>query len=249
MTGLYPDLANKTILVTGASSGIGRAIAKAASQQNARVIITGRDQQRLNETLSALNANSFALTADLTLTEDRESLIEALPALDGICHCAGIISPMPVRYLNQEHFDKIFAINCTAPILLTASLLGKKKMNEHSSIVFISSIASDFVAKGNSLYSASKAALEAFSRSIVLEHYAKRIRSNCLKPALVKTPIYDNAKQLLTLGSTQNHEARYPLGIGEPEDVASAAMFLLSCASRWVASSSLVMDGGLTVGV
>lgn len=249
MMGFYEDLRNKVILVTGASSGIGRAIAQAASRQDAKVIITGRDPQRLEETLAGLNGNALSITADLTVAEDREKLISALPRLDGICHSAGIIAPLPVRFLNQENFDRIFAINCTAPILLTSRLLGKKMMNDGSSIVFISSIASDYIAKGNSLYSASKAALEAFSRSVVLEHNVRRIRANCLKPALVRTPIYDNAKQLLSFGATQDHESRYPLGIGEPEDIASATMFLLSDASRWIASSSIVMDGGLTAGV
>lgn len=250
MMGQYQDLEDKTFLVTGASSGIGRAIAIALSQQKAKVFITGRNKDHLDETLHTLGSHANAIPADLTSREEREELISRLPMLDGICHCAGIINPFPIRYVDQEQFDKVFIINGTVPILLTSGLLGKKKMNDHASIVFISSVASDRGMKGGSIYSASKAALEAFSRSITLEHSAKHIRSNCLKPALVKTAIYHQAKQhALAAGSSEkyeSYESRYPLGIGAPEDVAAAALFLLSQASRWITSTNIVMDGGLS---
>lgn len=253
MMGLYPDLSGKTVLVTGASSGIGRAIAIALSRQQARVVITGRDQPRLLETQQAMDNTAITIPADLSDRNERERLIELLPALDGLCHAAGIINPFPIRYIDEEQFDKVFGINGSAPILLTARLLGKKKINEAGSIVFISSIASERGMKGGSVYSASKAALEAFSRTITLEHASKRIRSNCLKPALVKTAIYDQAKEhAQAAGAINNYEeyiSRYPLGIGSPEDVAAAAIFLLSDASRWITSTSLVLDGGLSASI
>ncbi|MGH8493597.1 MAG: SDR family NAD(P)-dependent oxidoreductase [Moraxellaceae bacterium] len=253
MMGHYPDLAGKTVLVTGASSGIGRALAIALSRQQANVIITGRDQTRLHATQQAMDSTATIIPADLTDKNDRERLVQILPALDGLCHAAGIINPFPIRYIDEEQFDKVFNINGSAPILLTARLLGKKKINEAGSVVFISSIASERGMKGGSVYSASKAALEAFSRTITLEHASKRIRSNCLKPALVKTAIYDQAKaHAKAAGALDNYEdyvSRYPLGIGAPEDVAAAALFLLSDASRWITSTSLTLDGGLSASI
>ncbi|MDF3029536.1 MAG: family oxidoreductase [Moraxellaceae bacterium] len=253
MMGNYQDLESKTFLVTGASSGIGRAIAIALSRQKAKVYITGRSSERLDETLRSFEGEGVVIPADLTVAEEREHLVDSLPALDGVCHCAGIINPFPIRYVDQAQLDKIFDINGAAPMLLTSRLLGKKKIRDDGALVFISSVASERGMKGGSLYSASKAALEAFSRSITLEHSAKRIRSNCLKPALVRTPLYEQAKDHATAaGSLENYEAyetRYPLGIGTPEDVASAALFLLSSASRWITGTSLVLDGGLTASI
>lgn len=249
MIGHYQDLADKTILVTGASSGIGRAIAVALGAQQARVIVTGRDAARLDETLALTGSSSRAIAADLTIAEERDRLMAALPSLDGICHAAGIIDPLPIRFIDRKRFDKVFEINANAPILLTAQLLGAKKLNPDASIVFISSIASSHSMKGGSLYSASKAALEAFSKSIVLEHSARRIRANCLKPALVRTPMYDQVQHLSQMGGLESSEAQYPLGLGTPDDIAAATLFLLSGASRWIASTSIIMDGGLTAGV
>lgn len=246
MTGKYQDLEHKTFLVTGASSGIGRAVALALSAQGAGVIITGRDTERLNDTLVQLNDQCSALPCDLTSAEARAQLVESLPALDGICHAAGIIDPFPIRFIDQARLEKMFAINTEAPILLTAGLLGGKKLRHGASIVFISSVSSGYGMKGGSLYVASKAALEAFSRGIVLEHAGRRIRANCLKPSLVRTPMYDQAADLTNL---EHAAARHPLGFGEPEDVANAALFLLSDASRWIASTNLIMDGGMSAGI
>lgn len=249
MLGKYQDLENKTFLVTGASSGIGRAIAIALSQQKARVFITGRDQDRLAETLKDLApGSSHCIPADLTDSEDRERLINSLPMLDGMCLTAGIINPFPVRLLDQAQFEKVFFINATAPILLTSRLLRANKMNDMASILFISSVASDYAHTGGSVYSSSKAALEAFSRNITLEHATKRIRANCLKPALVETPILEKARDLFSPELRESYASRYPLGIGTPEDVAAAALFFLSSASRWITSTALIMDGGFTAG-
>lgn len=248
MIGHYQDLENKTILVTGASSGIGRAIALALGAQKAHVIVTGRNIDRLSDTLGQLNEQCSAIPCDLTSAEARAELVTALPTLDGICHAAGIIDPCPIRFIDQARFDKIFAINATAPILLTTALLGSKKFNQGASLVFISSIATNHGMKGGSMYAASKAALEAFSRGIVLEHANKGIRANCLKPALVRTPMYDQAAHLSFMGGLESSESRYPLGLGTPEDIAGAALFLISDASRWIASTGLIMDGGMTAG-
>lgn len=250
MMGHYPDLAGKTVLVTGASSGIGRAVAIALGAQQARIVLTGRDAGRLQETRQAISGDALALPADLTRKDEREKLVQELPMLDGLCHAAGIIHPFPIRYVDDGQFDRVFDINGKAPVLLTSRLLGQKKIRDGASLVFVSSIASGRAMKGGSIYSASKAALEAFSRTVSLEHSARRIRSNCLQPALVKTPIYDQARaHAAAAGAVENYDeyvARYPLGIGTADDVAAAALFLLSDASRWITSTSLVLDGGLS---
>lgn len=249
MMGNYPDLENKTFLVTGASSGIGRAIAIALGRQRARVVITGRHEDHLKDTLKDLPPASSHVLADLTSTSDRERLVGSLPLLDGVCHAAGIINPFPVRYLDQARLETVFSINATAPILLTSGLLGHKRLNDNASLLFISSVASDYAYSGGGSYCSSKAALEAFSRSVALECAGKRIRSNCLKPGLVDTPLLGRALDMAPQDTRGNYAARYPLGIGTPEDVAAAALFLLSVASRWITGTTLTLDGGLTAGM
>lgn len=248
MIGNYSDLKNKTFLVTGASSGIGQAVAVALNKQGATLVVTGRNSERLHETLAQLNDKANAIIADLTVEAERHALIDQLPMLDGVCHAAGIISPFPIRYIDEKQFDKVFDINAKSPILLTSRLLGKKKFNEEASIVFVSSIASDRAMKGGSVYSASKAAIEAFSKSIALEHTSKKIRANCLRPGLVKTSIFDQAVQLREAAhpneSQAEVEASLAPSLGSSEDVANAVLFLLSSASSWITSTDLVMDGG-----
>src|SRR6218665_673460 len=241
--GHYPDLANKTILVTGASSGIGRAVAIALGMQGSNIVLCGRNKQCLEETASQIRTQTSIHPCDLAMPEQRNALVDVMPKLDGVCHSAGIISPFPIRYLNDEQFDKVFNINAKAPILLTSRLLGKKKFNDGASIVFISSIASDRAMKGGSVYSASKAAIEAFSRCITHEHADKKIRANCLKPGLTETRIFDQTNALSTATGSENwledYKLRYPLGLGQPNDTAAAALFLLSSASRWVTGAAL----------
>lgn len=249
MNAVYKDLKGKIFLVTGASSGIGQAVAVALGKQGAKVIITGRNKERLQETADMISAGTRQLQANLADEKERNALVDALPNIDGICHAAGIINPFPIRYLDQAQFDKVFVINAAAPILLTSRLLRKKKLNDHASIVFLSSVSSDRAMKGGSTYTISKAAIEAYSRSITLEHAAQGIRSNCLKPGLIKTQILVQADELAKqAGSTDREEVykKHLLGLGKTEDVANAALFLLSSNSKWVTSTELVIDGGLS---
>lgn len=250
-TAIYPDLKGKTFLVTGASSGIGRAVAIALGQQGSNVVITGRNKEQLQETADQIASQVTTHICDLTDTKQRDNLADSMPMLDGICHSAGIINPFPIRYLDEEQFDKVFNINAKAPILLTSRLLRKKKLNNNSSIVFLSSVASDIGMKGGSVYATSKAAIEAFSRSITIEHQAKAIRSNCLKLGLVKTPIFDQAKALIEAAEDNNpnglNKLYYPLGFGNTQQVSATALFLLSAASSWITSVNLIADGGFSV--
>jgi NAD(P)-dependent dehydrogenase (short-subunit alcohol dehydrogenase family) len=248
--GHYQDLKNKTFLVTGASSGIGRAIAIALGKQGAKIILTGRNEERLAETAGHISSHTTILPADLTIETERNTLVGQLPTLDGVCHSAGIIDPFPIRYLDEQQFDKVFQINAVAPILLTSRLLGKKKFNDGASIVFISSVVSDRAMKGGSVYSTSKAAIESFSRGITLEHASKKMRSNCIRPALTETNILKQANELVKAAASENwldeYKLKYPLGFGKPEDVAAATLFLLSTTSRWITGTTLTLDGGLS---
>lgn len=247
MFGNYADLQGKMILVTGASSGIGAAVALALAEQGARLVLTGRDKSRL--ALTAQRHPSITrIAADLCVAAERNFLVDNTEALDGICHCAGISAPFPVKFVREKQQSQIMDINFSAPSLLTSALLYKKKLNVGASIVFVSSIASAFAYKGGSMYSASKAALEAYSRNIAIEHASQRIRTNCIRPGIVRTGIYDETTRIYGEKLMAEHNDFYPLGIGEPEDVASLALFLLSRASRWMTGANITLDGGLLAG-
>jgi NAD(P)-dependent dehydrogenase (short-subunit alcohol dehydrogenase family) len=245
--GEYSDLRDKKILVTGASSGIGTAVSLALAKQGAHLVLTGRDNARLSET--AKEHPSFPrVSADLCVTEERNSLVDKIDTLDGICHCAGVSSPFPVKFLQEKQLSQVMDINFLAPSLLTSTLLHKKKINPGSSIVFISSIASSFGYKGGGAYSASKAALEAYSRNVAIEHASQGVRANCILPGMVRSPIYDDTAKLYGEKLMAEHNELYPLGVGEAADVASLVLFLLSQASRWMTGGSITLDGGLVAG-
>ncbi len=241
------SLEGKRILVTGASSGIGRQIAISCSQMGATVIGTGRDTSKLDETLSLLSgADHLMVPADLTQASGRDSVLAAIDnPLEGLVHCAGISRLSPVRMMTEAHLLEIMAINVNAPMLLTQGLLKKQKIQNGGSILFISSIAAHIGVPGVAGYSGSKAALIAMMRCLAMEVVKKKIRVNCLSPALVNSPLLEATAELV--GSMEQEEKNYPLGFGGPEDVANASVFFLAGASRWITGATLVMDGGLTI--
>lgn len=235
-------LTGKTILVTGSSSGIGREVAKVISDMGGNVYVTGRHSERLEE--SAQNCNGTAFRADLTVNEDRISLVKQLPNLDGVVHCAGTVNPFPIRFITEEKIDETMNINYNSIMLLMAELFKKKKLNNGASIVYLSSISGQHPHKGGALYASSKAAIEALSKVTALEYYSIGIRSNCISPAMVKTKMFDEAARDMSKQSMDEHIQKYPLGVGYPEDVANAAVFLLSDAARWISGINLTLDGG-----
>jgi NAD(P)-dependent dehydrogenase (short-subunit alcohol dehydrogenase family) len=243
------SLAGKRILVTGASSGIGRQIAVSCSQMGATIVGTGRDAIRLDETLGLLSAGDHLMVpADLTQASGRDAVITSTAnPLDGVVHCAGISRLSPVRMMSEAHLLEIMAINVNAPMLLTQALLKKQKIPDGGSILFISSIAAHIGVPGVAGYSGSKAALIAMMRCLAMELVKRKIRVNCLSPSLVETPLF--AAMELQSGSVSMEQKRsdHPLGFGWPEDVANASIFFLSEASRWITGTTLVMDGGLTI--
>ena len=238
------SLSGKTILVTGASSGIGRATAQECSKLGARVIVTGRNEQRLTETLGSLAGTGHRLVvADVTEEEDRKRLIGELPLLDGFVCNAGITKRTPVSYGKEEELQEIFNINTFTAFLLTKSLMRFKRMNAGGSMVFVSSMAARQVTPGNAMYAASKAAIESFSRSCAQEYAGKGIRSNAILPGMVETPMVSNG--MLTPEDMERDKSHYLLKrYGKPEEIAWTIAFLLSDASKWITSTSLIVAGG-----
>lgn len=242
-------LNGKTILVTGASSGIGRQVAISAAKMGAKIILSGRNENELKETCDKLPKNDHTIIlADLLVQSDRENLAKEMPAADGIVHCAGIVKPFPVKFIDQAKLDETLNINYEAPVLMMAAILKQKKINRNASLVFLSSISGQHPHKGGTMYAGSKAAIEAFVKVLALELYPQGIRANCISPAMVKTPMYDKAANEMSHEEMEKHVGKYPLGAGLPEDVANSVIFLLSPASRWVTGINLILDGGYLLG-
>ncbi|MBQ5943959.1 MAG: SDR family oxidoreductase [Bacteroidales bacterium] len=240
------SLSGKTILVTGASSGIGAETAVECSRLGATVILTGRNQDRLQEVQSRLDT-SFSqghryIVADLSMEDDIANLVTEINQIDGLVNNAGVNRVKPVPFIKQEDLDYIFQNNTFPGVLLTQMLLKKKKLGKNSSIVFTSSVSSFFNAPGRALYSSSKAALTSFMRSFAVELANRNIRANAVHPGMIETGFIHKT---LTNEEIEKDMAKYPLKrYGRPEEVAWAIIYLLSDASAWVTGSSLVIDGG-----
>jgi NAD(P)-dependent dehydrogenase (short-subunit alcohol dehydrogenase family) len=234
-------LRGKTVLVTGASSGIGREVAIQCSRVGARLVINGRDQARLNETLADLAGDSHcAIAADLTDMDQLRMLVEKAGPVDGVVHGAGIHGVIPMRMVSKPFLDRVFSANFDAPVLLTQRLLAQKSMLDGGSILFMTSLAAHTGTPGVGVYSASKAALIGMMRCLALEVAKRRIRVNSLSPGLVDTPLVN-----VFDGWLDEKRKMYPLGIGQPVDIAYAAIYFMSDASRKVTGTSFNMDGGI----
>lgn len=241
------SLAGRTVLVTGASSGIGRAAAVLCAGQGARLVLTGRDEARLQETLAALSAGDhLVVPARLDDAAERAQLVAALPRLDGVVFCAGTLRSVPVRFAAEEDISELIQINYTATALLTTALLGQKRIARGASLVYVSSVAAHHSAEpGNALYAASKAAVAAFARNLATEVVARGIRVNCVVPGMVRTPLL--ARFAAGEEELAANERKYPLGFSNPEDVAAAIAFLLSPGAARITGTELLIDGGLTL--
>lgn len=239
------NLSGKHILVTGASSGIGRSIALACAKMGATVSITGRNNKRLDETLSLLpQGNHQALAADLTRTEDINALVNQLPKLDGIVQCAGVGSRILCKDITSEDIDNVMHTNFEAPVLLQTSILRNKKLNKAASIVFVSSIAAWSPSIGNGMYSASKGAVISYAKCLALELAPRLIRVNCICPAMIWTGLIFQGG--ITREDLIEDEKTYPLKrYGTPEDIANLSIYLLSDASAWMTGSCIKISGGV----
>lgn len=240
------SLSGKTILVTGASSGIGRGIAIACAGMGAQLILTGRNITRLQETLSALEGEGHSyIAADLTNAQERTALVEQLPALHGVVHCAGVGSRVPCKMLTQEDIDHVLKPNTEAPMLLQAELLAEKKLQKGASVVIIASAAANMPVAGNAVYSASKAAMVAYAKCLAQELAPRQIRVNSISPTMVWTDL-----ALVGASAEQLTEAekQYPLKrYGQPQDIAHLAVYMLSDASQWMTGSDVQITGGSQV--
>lgn len=242
------SLENKTILVTGASSGIGRAIAIECSKMGASVIITGRNEERLKETHAQMEGNQpDYIVADLSLPNDVQNLVQKITSLNGLVNCAGLTKSLPFQFATRKNIDEVFNINFFAPVEISRLLVKNKKIKGGSSIVFISSISGVYCTIiGNSIYSASKGAINGIVKSMALELAPKSIRVNCINPGMINTNILSEG--IISKDQLQEDMKKYPLKrYGKPEEVAFAAIYLLSDASNWVTGSNLLIDGGLTL--
>ncbi len=239
------SLLGKRVLVTGASSGIGRQISISFSKMGANVVLSGRSAQRLSETLVAMSPGEHVvIPADIVDDVQRINLADQAGELNGIVHCAGTSALSPIRLASQKHLRNLYILNYESPILLTQRLLYRKAIKNSGAILFIASIAAHIGVPGVGAYSGTKAALLATVRCLAMELIKQKIRVNCLSPSLVSSPLLDLMAQNVSLDEKSRD---HPLGLGTPEDVANAAIYFISDASRWVTGTTLVMDGGLTI--
>lgn len=237
-------------LITGASSGIGRAAAIRLSRER-HLILHGRDMQRLEETRQSCTAPENHILWQFDLT-DLASLAESATLLLGnsgrsveaLVHCAGTISVLPMRSTDYRVVLETMTVNFLSAVEIV-NLLLKKKVNgrELKNILFISSIWSRFGTRGHSAYSASKAALDGLMRALAVE-LAPEIRVNSILPGAVHTPMADPVFNDPELVARLKQD--YPLGVGEPGDIADAVEFLLSEKARWITGQQMTVDGGRT---
>jgi len=234
---------NKRILVTGASSGVGKIISGKLSKQGASLIITGRDETRLRDTLISLEGENHQLIlADLTKKEDLQRLSINCEQLDGVVFCAGIINYMSTKQLDLSSLEELFNINFMSQIALYQQLHLNRRIKQNASLVFISSISALSAVPATLAYSASKAAINSAVKVLASELSKLGVRVNSISPGLIETPLLENT--FLNKEVFEKNAAKYPLGPGKCEDVANAAIFLLSDASRWITGIDMIVDGG-----
>lgn len=244
------SLLGKNVLVTGASSGIGRAIAIECSKMGANVILTARNVERLEETLAMMDDRSrhTVISADLLDSVSIDFLTESIIAkLDGIVQCAGFTISKPFMFILQKEMNDVMKVNYEAPVLFTQQLLKKKKINKGASIVFISSISGVYIsAVSAALYSASKGAVNGIAKTMAIELAPKQVRVNCVNPGMIETEIFSDG--VITKEQLREDVERYPMKrYGTPEEVALAVVYLLSDATKWITGTNLLIDGGYTL--
>lgn len=242
------SLKGKVILITGASSGIGKSIAIECSKMGASVIITGRNKERLQDTFTQLEGGENAMfIADLLDFAVFGDLCKELPKLDGLVNCAGLTKTVLYQFLSEDVLDQVMNVNFKAPALLTQQLIKSKKLGKGSSVVFVSSISGIVCsAIASSVYSASKGAVNGMIKGMALDLASKNIRVNSVNPGMIDTDIFASGE--ITEEQLQEDIKRYPLKrYGKPEEVAHGVIYLLSDASKWMTGSNIVIDGGYTL--
>ena len=248
----FMDFEGQRILVTGATSGIGEAIAAELDRRNAIVVRVGRNQAKLDETGQALTAGRHeSLCLDLADLASIVPRIKRLAAergrIYGLCHAAGVVETRPLSTFKRDSFQAMLDVNFTAGIEMARAVTRRDVIvPEGGAILFVSSIYSRIGMPGQTGYSATKGAIQAAARAMAMELARRRIRVNTLSPGLVRTPMTDAALAKLSPENIDQLQQSHPLGIGAPEDVARAAAFLLDPANRWMTGTDLILDGGYT---
>lgn len=245
------SLREKSILITGASSGIGRQCAIECSKMGASVVLMGRNEERLNQTLSLMQNRQkhLALTLDLVkyvaVEEKVKEIVAGRGKFDGLINCAGVSTTLPLNTLTPGMMEQFFQINVIGAVNLTKQVLKSAHFSDKGgSIIFISSVMGTAGEKGKSVYSMTKGALNAATKSLSLEYAPRKIRINCISPGVVVSPMSQSAVYSRDQKGLDRITELHPLGLGKPEDVANACIFMLSDASRWITGTNIIVDGG-----
>lgn len=247
------NIEGKLIIITGASSGIGQQCAITCSKMGARLVLLGRSQERLKETFDMLENQSehISFLLDLVKYDKTADVISEIVKLkgkiSGLINCAGISTTLAFNAISTQKMEHFFQTNVMGAMNLTKHVLKNTHFSEQGgSIVFISSVMGLVGEKGKSLYSLTKGSLIATSRSMAIELAPRKIRVNCISPGVVKTPMSQKAVYSNSEESLKEMISLHPLGLGKPEDIAYASVYLLSDASNWITGTNLIVDGGYT---
>ena len=245
------SLVGKTILVTGASSGIGRQCAIDCSKMGAKIVAIGRNQERLDEVINEMKGDGVNYSYDLSnikgIKELVAKIVEEHGKLDGFIHAAGIEVTNPVKLSKPEEYESIFQLNCLSAFEIIKNLCGIKTFNKGGSIVLISSISGVIARKGLSSYAASKGALMSAARVMALEMAPREVRVNTVSPGTILTPMMQKALNAMEENNRKKRVEGFPLGLGKTTDISNACIYLLSDASQWVTGQNLIIDGGYTI--
>lgn len=245
------SLEGKTILVTGASSGIGRATAIECAKLGASVVITARNEERLKTVFNELD-RSFGqshqmIIADLSTEEGVADLVSKTPSLDGVSSNAGLPKTLLIKFIKQETLQEILNINTFSHVNLAKLLFKKKKLNQAASYVFTASIGgTTSFGPGNSVYGMSKAAINAFMKFCAIEFATRGIRCNSVSPGMIVTPMTQDSSTFTKEDYEKDAEKYLLKRYGRPEEVARTIVFLLSDASSFITGDTILVDGGFT---
>lgn len=246
-------LEGKTILITGASSGIGRQCAIDCSKMGAKVVLVARNEERLRETESLLEGNGhYKYACDLTnfevMSSNVKKIVSCMGPIDGVLHCAGISTTEPLKLTTVDRLDEFMRSNVYSAVMLTKEICKIGNVNKSgASIVFFSSVMGVVGESMKSSYSLTKGALIGGMRSLAVEYGKKKIRMNCVSPGVIETPINVNQPYMKDPELRAQFEAKHILGLGNTTDVSNICIYLLSDASRWVTGQNIIVDGGYTV--
>lgn len=240
-------LEGKKILITGASSGIGRQTAIRCAEAGAKLVISGRNKERLDDTLCHLaGVGHECITCDFSIEENIDEFAAQLPKLNGMMLCAGYSKTMLIKHNKRDYLHDAFNANALCNFNLMQLLLKQKKIENGGSVVFISSVASHRPYKGNSIYSATKGAINSFAKVMAIELAPQKIRVNCIQPGII-LDLNTWKEGTISVDQWKEENDRMPLGFGNPDDIAYATIFLLSDISKWITGTDMIVDGGQSI--